>query len=157
MTFKTEFPDFPAADMPAIPAGWTDQSWHNDACPSFNTGSGMVVFIDFADPTLKEFEDTKRFTVHSDPEKADSNDVLFETDDWAEVLAFIATDPHAICAKWVKRIGGGFHPDTRGKDYTPRMTAEQIKEYDADMEALFKRAADPYECAVMAMVEAGHA
>jgi hypothetical protein len=66
------------------------------------------------------------------------------------------TDPHAICRKWVSRIGGGFHPDTRGKDYTPAMDAEWIAEYDADMEALFKVAADPYECAVMAMADAGH-
>jgi hypothetical protein len=65
------------------------------------------------------------------------------------------TDPHAICAKWVKRLGGGFHPDTSGKNHTPAMSSEEITEYDADMEALFKFAADPYECAVMAMVDAG--
>lgn len=64
------------------------------------------------------------------------------------------TDPHAICAKWVRRIGGGFHPDTRGKDYSPKMDKAEIKEYDADMVSLFKVAADPYECAVMAMEDA---
>jgi hypothetical protein len=65
-------------------------------------------------------------------------------------------DPHAICAKWVKRIGGGFHPDTSGKNYTPAMSAEEIAEYDADMDALFSAAACPYECAVMAMADAGY-
>lgn len=65
------------------------------------------------------------------------------------------TDPHAICAKWCRRIGVGFHPDTRGKDYSPAMEADEIKEYDADMKALFKVAADPYECALMAMADAG--
>jgi hypothetical protein len=64
--------------------------------------------------------------------------------------------PHAICAKWVRRIGAGFHPDTRGKDYAPKMGRDWIKEYDADMNALFKVAADPYGCAVMAMADAGH-
>lgn len=63
------------------------------------------------------------------------------------------TDPHAICAKWVKRLGAGFHPDNRGKEYFKDKDA--IKEYDADMDALFKFAADPYECAVMAMADAG--
>ena len=64
-------------------------------------------------------------------------------------------DPHAVCRKWVRRIGLGFHPDTRGKDYSPAMSAAEIMEYDADMEALFKAAADPYECSIMAMTDAG--
>jgi hypothetical protein len=64
-------------------------------------------------------------------------------------------DPHAICRKWVKRLGGGLHPDTRGKDYTPALDADEIKEYDADMEKLFACAADPYDCGVMAMADAG--
>lgn len=86
MTFRTEFPDFDPATLPAIPAGWTDQSWHNDACPCFNAGNGKVVFIDYADPTLREWPEGKRFTVQGDPEMVDHNDVLFETDDWAELL-----------------------------------------------------------------------
>jgi hypothetical protein len=40
-------------------------------------------------------------------------------------------DPRAICRKWVSRFGYGFHPDT--------------------MAALFRVAADPYECAVAAL------
>lgn len=63
------------------------------------------------------------------------------------------TDPHAICRKWVGRLGCGFHPDTRGKEYFK--DADAIAEYDDDMESLFKVAADPYECAVMAMADAG--
>lgn len=64
-------------------------------------------------------------------------------------------DPHAIARKWVARIGLGLHPDTRGKDYRPAMDADWIKEYDADMDALFEVAADPYECCIMAMADAG--
>jgi hypothetical protein len=33
--YQTEFPHFPAADMPAIPEGFADTSWHNIASPSF--------------------------------------------------------------------------------------------------------------------------
>lgn len=68
-------------------------------------------------------------------------------------------DPHAICAKWVRRIGAGFHPDTRASDCRidgKRFSMATAKEYDADMEALFAAAADPYECAVMAMADAGY-
>jgi hypothetical protein len=46
-------------------------------------------------------------------------------------------------------------PDTRGADYEPRLTAAEIIEYDTDMNALFAVAADPYECAVMAMADQG--
>lgn len=67
----------------------------------------------------------------------------------------IIRDPHAICKKWVRKLGTGFHPDTRGRDYRPRMSAEDIVEYDGDMETLFEVASDPYECALMAMQDAG--
>lgn len=89
MTFQTEFPDFDATTLPAIPEGWTDTSWHNDICPSFNTGKGTYVFVDFADIELREFDGCKRFSVHTDPEVTNSNDVLFESDDWADVLKFV--------------------------------------------------------------------
>lgn len=65
------------------------------------------------------------------------------------------TDPHAICRKWVARLGLGFHPDTGGLDYDPPLTPNEVEEYNGDMEALFKYAADPYECAIMAWADAG--
>jgi hypothetical protein len=90
MSYLTEFPDFDAATMPAIPEGWTDTSWHNDTCPSFNTGKGHIVFIDFADIALREIqEEYPRFTVRADPDHANSDDELLSTDDWAAVLALV--------------------------------------------------------------------
>lgn len=65
------------------------------------------------------------------------------------------SDPHAIARKWAGRIGAGFHPDTRGADYRPSMSAADVKEYDADMDTLFEVASDPYGCAVIAMADAG--
>ena len=91
MTYQIEFPDFAPATLPAIPVEWTDQSWHNDSCPCFNTGKGVVVFIDFEDVKLREIDEAgDRFSVHADPEIHDHNDVLMSTDDWNEVLAFVA-------------------------------------------------------------------
>jgi len=66
-----------------------------------------------------------------------------------------------IAAKWVARIGGGFHPDTRGKDYVwfgkgglRLFTDAEAADYDADMDRLFTIAADPYAHAVKAMHDA---
>ena len=47
-------------------------------------------------------------------------------------------------------FGGGFHPDTRGKDCTPEMSAEEISEYDRDMDELFRIAGNPYAFAIAA-------
>jgi len=90
MTYREEFPDFDPATLPTIPAGWADISWHNDACPSFDTGAGKFVYVDYADATLREWPESKRFIVMLDPEVRDGGDVLLATDDWSAVLAEIA-------------------------------------------------------------------
>lgn len=87
--FRTEFPDFDATTMPDIPEGWADTSWHNDTCPSFRTFTGFQVFVDYSDPTQRELPDRPRFTVHADPEVVDGNEVLFETNDWQQVLEYV--------------------------------------------------------------------
>lgn len=90
--FRTEFPDFNAADMPAIPAGFVDQSWHNDACPSFrNEERHLTLYIDYANPDQREFPDCVRFSVvREDYDGTDADRAhLAETDDWEEVLAAI--------------------------------------------------------------------
>lgn len=89
MTFREEFPDFDAETLPKMPEVWKDQSWHNDACPCFNTKTGYIVFIDFADAAVREITDSKRFTVIADPEIHNHNEAVLDTDDWAEVLAFV--------------------------------------------------------------------
>jgi hypothetical protein len=53
----------------------------------------------------------------------------------------------AIAKKWVGRLGLGFHPDTRGANYSPALSANEIREYDADMDRLFQSADDPYDAA----------
>lgn len=86
MTFATEFPDFPAADMPALPASFVDCSWKNDTCPSIMSDDlGLLIFIDYADASLREFPDSKRFIITNE-----DGACFLDTDDWAAVLAFIA-------------------------------------------------------------------
>jgi hypothetical protein len=38
-----------------------------------------------------------------------------------------------IARKWVRRLGWGFHPDTRGADYSPALPSAQVEEYESDM------------------------
>lgn len=60
-----------------------------------------------------------------------------------------------IADKWVKRLGLGFHPDTRGKDYSPKFSKEDVAAYDRDMEQLFEISPDPYQAGIDAWTRAG--
>lgn len=163
--FREEFPSFPADSMPVLPAGWEDTSWHNDACPSFtNKAARVAMFVDYPNIEDRELSEGGRFVVYAvDKDGCALCDcaTIYEGDsieaalDTAQRHAAREIDPHAICAKWVRVIGIGFHPDTRGKDYSPALSAEQIAEYDADMRDLFAVAADPYECGMMALADYG--
>lgn len=84
-----EFPDYDQTTLPAIPAGWTDASWHNDTCPKFETSNtDVIVFIDYADPEERECKPIPRFSVQ---EWTDLDcDELLASDDWAEVLRLLA-------------------------------------------------------------------
>jgi hypothetical protein len=84
--WRHEFPDFTAAELPAIPAEWRDVSWHNDTCPSWETPSMAYVFIDYADDARREMPGGARYSVMSD------GDVILSTDDFDSVLATVRAD-----------------------------------------------------------------
>lgn len=86
--YKQEFPDFDL-DI-AIPEGFEDVSWVNDTCPSFQHKElDLLLFVDYADPSKREHEDTLRFSLITteDGMLTDARDDLAYTDDFAEVLA----------------------------------------------------------------------
>jgi hypothetical protein len=100
MTYRTEFPDFESAipDIFLAPP-WVDNSWHNDACPSFTLpfydGRGLTVYVDEADPAKRGIEPAgPRFCVfHSDQYGAFENDAAaLESDDLQAILAYIAQE-----------------------------------------------------------------
>ena len=140
MTFTTEFPDYPVADMPALPAGFIDLSWRNDMCPAFaNPALGFAVWIDYADPAAREFEDGKRFTVYPcDAEGAHTEDEsAFESDEWADVLAFILAETFA------RELKGELTPDQweamRRDNATPDYQGEGAPcDANLPMDAAFK-------------------
>jgi len=66
MSYSTIFPDFDdAASCERLASlGFTDESYVNDTCPSFDR-DGITIYIDYADAALSEFtgRDDLRFTV----------------------------------------------------------------------------------------------
>ncbi len=93
--FAREFPDYPAGDMPLLPIGMRDASWHNDSCPSY-LGLGVQIFIDYPDPAEREISAGKRFVVTADIEVAGHNEPLFEADDWPSILRFVANQGRGL-------------------------------------------------------------
>ena len=44
MSITTEFPNFPIASIPQLPADWIDSSYHHDENPSFMS-NGLQIFL----------------------------------------------------------------------------------------------------------------
>lgn len=89
--FEIEFPDFPVGDMPAMPEGFEDSSWHNDACPCLTSdAAGFTIWVDYADPSLREISGSARFLVGPQKDGVEVSGPTCATEDWNEVLAFLA-------------------------------------------------------------------
>lgn len=109
MSYREEFPDYDGATLPAIPDGWTDISWRNDDCPSWDAGNGVSVYIDYADPAQREWPENERFTVIRDAWRE------YRTEDWAEALR--------IAAECVKALAEMAAPDFAA------MSAERLNDW----------------------------
>jgi hypothetical protein len=86
--YKTEFPDF-KLDVP-IPAGFTDNSWHNDTMPNWirelPDGQMILLWIDYADPAMRDHPKNARFVLHvMDSTLTDVHD-SFVSNDYDAVL-----------------------------------------------------------------------
>lgn len=92
--YRREFPDFPVADWPTvIPDGFEDSSWHNDSCPSLHDATREItIMIDYADADVREHPDTTRYGA------TQGENGEFYTNDWNEMLQFIASLPKAGAA-----------------------------------------------------------
>lgn len=83
--YKVAFPDFPAADLPAIPAGFEDISWRNDACPHFhNEALDLAIWCDYADAEQREMPDTNRFLLTTG-----EGELIVASDSWDDILTAI--------------------------------------------------------------------
>lgn len=133
MTWQTTFPNFPAADMPSIPEGWKDTSWHNDAAPSFEVMTACAgdsnfemcrVWIAESDPAAREYDESPRFQVSYEGGESEWFCTL-ETDDWQEVLAYVETR-QALAASYVAAIG--YNPFLDDPNISPDAVRETLKE-----------------------------
>ena len=96
--WTVEFPDFPAADMPTIPAGFEDTSWRNDTCPSFRDDElGVVIVIDYADREKREVRSSSRFTILRQADPADTPRTILDTEEWSEILTAIKIRATEYC------------------------------------------------------------
>lgn len=87
--YKVEFPDFGEMDV-EIPADFADVSWGNESCPCFLSESAQAfLWVDYADPALREHEGMPRFTLgvaEDGQHPVDMREPLCATDDWAVLL-----------------------------------------------------------------------
>jgi hypothetical protein len=82
MTYRTEFPDFPVGDMPKIPKGFEDTSWHNDTCPSFyHEALEWKLWVDYAEQAQREIPHGFRFTLCTE----DGSETIAESDEWSTI------------------------------------------------------------------------
>lgn len=108
--WQMEHPTHAADHMPTIPAGFEDSSWCNDMCPSFTSEAlGLVIWVDHSERDKREFPEIERFCVQStDDEGAAKHGPELRTDDWSEVLAFVAKaegkDPEAARAAYLEKL-----------------------------------------------------
>jgi hypothetical protein len=88
MLYKNEFPDF-VLDV-EIPAGFIDNSWHNNAMPCWYReladNQVVVLWIDYADTALRDHPLNARFVVHLMDNTLTDVSESFVTDDYKEIL-----------------------------------------------------------------------
>jgi hypothetical protein len=86
--YKTEFPDF-VLDV-AIPAGFVDNSWHNNVMPCWYRELPdermMVLWIDYADPALRDHPYNVRFVLHLMDSSLTDIEESFASNELNEVL-----------------------------------------------------------------------
>jgi hypothetical protein len=90
--YRIEFPGFPPSTMPAIPACFADHSWHNDAMPSFRDEvRNRELWINYSDPKMREIPGAPHYAVANiEKDGSSSDEFLFSSEDWIEILAFLA-------------------------------------------------------------------
>lgn len=113
MTDLSAFPHYSASDLPALPQGWTDSTWRNDACPSYaildHEEVRVRVWIDYVQPANREAPHGSRFTVvHEDwnriAEGMEVNATLYHGDSWEEATAAAESKVVAMLAAMFSRL-----------------------------------------------------
>lgn len=91
-TFQNQFPTFVVCSevVQLLAAGFSDMSWRNDACPSFESPDhARRVFVDYADPQQRDTPEQERFLVTQQDEHGEYGSTLLTTDAWPEVCRLL--------------------------------------------------------------------
>ncbi|MDQ7814100.1 hypothetical protein, partial [Brevundimonas sp.] len=82
------WPDFPAADLPRIPAGF-EFAW-SAMFPMFTASDlRLGIVVEYLEPAQRWAPDEPRFTLYDTGEEGDCATDLLKTDNWNAVLASI--------------------------------------------------------------------
>ena len=84
--YRSEFPNFDY-EIPQIPEGFTDSSWHNNICPSFerklNDTHSITLWVNYSDESRRECGGCQFVvTVHPTEEMGVDMDYEYETNTW---------------------------------------------------------------------------
>jgi hypothetical protein len=84
----SEFPEYD--DTLTMPNGWTDISWHNNACPSIskevNKKLSIVIWCDYKNPSMRDWGiDSKQFSV-SIESTDELGEELYESKGWFDTF-----------------------------------------------------------------------
>jgi hypothetical protein len=91
--YRTEFPHFDF-EIPTIPEGFVDSSWHNNVCPSFerklNDTHSITLWVNYLDENRRECGGFQFVvTVHPTEEMGIDMDYEYETNNWEYALSAI--------------------------------------------------------------------
>ena len=106
MTYQTEFPDFPASAMPAMPDGFADRSWHNETCPCFiHEATGLVIWVEYPSPRPRfVLDQCGAFHPEAGWQFDDDMKTLARSNDWTE---FTLALTEAMAAAIALRFSAG--------------------------------------------------
>lgn len=105
MGWRDMFPDYPADDMPALPAWMADSSWRNDESPSFTflqSRAGDSNY-EWARVWVNYPGESPRYLVTYERGDGATFDAL-QTDSWADVVAY-AYERAGLSARYRRRVG----------------------------------------------------
>jgi hypothetical protein len=107
--YLREFPAFGVLDV-AIPEGFEDTSWHNNACPTWSmqkgNGNYLQLAIDYADPEQRDTPSLKRYRLHLYDTGMNFQGDLMQTDDYTEVQDLLAIYGKVMPKFFIDRVAG---------------------------------------------------
>jgi len=94
--YLREFPTFPIITE-AIPEGFVDASWHNNACPSFDhvyaDESILTIYLDWPKPEDREWDRASRYSMSLRDAQGDYVGEAVNADSWQEIITALGLFP----------------------------------------------------------------